>query len=118
MKVTRVPENGSNFVEYEVSGNVISFGDDEISANLKKKERDEIVKLDVCEDFYGGLTFAPGGARIYVAEIMIPARQYEDVQVENPNYDPEDENSQEFITEKRPVPFDIDNVELTLFELV
>ena len=30
MKVTLVPENGKNFIDYEVSGNVISFGDDEI----------------------------------------------------------------------------------------
>lgn len=118
MKVTKVPENGSSFVDYEVNGNVISFGDDEISANLKKKERDEIVKIDVCEDFYGGLTFAPAGARVYVAEIVIPAREYTEQQISNPNYDPEDESSQEFITERVPVPFDMDKVELALFELV
>ena len=118
MKVTLVPENGKNFIDYEVSGNVISFGDDEISANLKKKEDDEQVKIDVCEDMYGGLTFAPAGARIYVGEITIPARQYTEEQVENSNYNPEDENSQEHITERVPVPFSMDNVELTLFEIL
>ena len=118
MKVIKNPENGKNFVEYEVKGTKIFFGDSEIMADLQKKERDDDVKIDVCKDYLGGLTFGSYGARTYVAQIYIPARKYTDTEVENPDYKPEDENSQERIIEHVPVPFSMDNVELTLFEEV
>ena len=118
MQVIHVPENGSNFVDYEVDGNLISFGDDEIMVNLKKKERDDDVTLDVCRDYFGGLVLSPAGARVYVAQVFIPARQYTDTQIENPDYDPDDPSSQQYITNRVPVPFSMDNVVLTLYEEV
>ena len=118
MKVKKQPQNGKNFVEFSTDGTKIFFGDCEIMADLAKKERDDDVRIDVCRDYMGGLTFASSGARIYVAQIYIPARSYTDVEVENPDYIPEDEMSQERITERQPVPFDMDLVELTLFEEV
>ena len=118
MQVIHVPEDGVNFVPYEVSGNVISFDDDEISVNLKKKERDDDVTLDVCRDFTGGLVLSPAGARVYVAQVFIPAQQYTDTEIENPDYDPEDPSSQQYINQHEPVPFSMDNVTLTLYEEV
>lgn len=116
MKVIKEPKNGKNFVEYSIRGTKISFNDGEISADLQKKERDDEVKLDVCMDFVGGLIFGANGAKLYVAQIVIPARQYIDTEIDNPDYKPEDESSQEKITQHEPVPFSMDNVELTLFE--
>ena len=118
MNVVKVPENGASFVEYSTRGTKITFGDDEISANLAKKERDDAVRIDVCKDYLDELTFGATGARVYVAEISIPARQYQDTQIENPDYDPENPDSQQYITERQPVPFSMDNVTLTLFEEV
>lgn len=118
MKVIKKPENGKKFVPYEVEGTVISFGDEEIMTNLKKKERDDDVIIDVCRDFLGGLTFSAGGADTYVAQILIPARKYTEKEVKNPDYDPEDPSSQEFVIERVPVPFSMKNVTLTLFEEV
>ena len=118
MKVIKFPENGERFVNYAVDGSKIFFGDDEIMADLKKKERDDDVKIDVCKDYLDGLVFGSNGARVYVAQIHIPARRYKDVEVENPDYRPDDEFSQERIMEHQPIPFDMDNVELTLFEEV
>lgn len=116
MKVIKKPEDGKNFVEYSTRGTKISFNDGEISADLQKKERDDDVKIDVCMDYMGGLTFGTSGAKLYVAQIFIPARQYIDTEIANPDYDPEDETSQEKITQHEAVPFSMDNVELTLFE--
>ncbi|MBR1744370.1 MAG: hypothetical protein IJ733_21425 [Lachnospiraceae bacterium] len=118
MNVIKRPENGKNFVEYSTKGTKISFSDGEITADLQKKERDDDVKIDVCMDNTGGLIFGTSGARIYVAQIFIPARRYTDVEVDNPDYNPEDETSQKKIIEQQPIPFSMDNVELTLFEEV
>lgn len=118
MNVIRKPENGKSFVDYEVSGNVISFGDDEIMVNLKKKERDDDVTLDVCRDYLGGLVLSTAGARVYAAQVFIPARRYTETSEENPDYDPEDPSSQQYITRREPVPFSMDNVTLTLYEEV
>ena len=118
MKVIKQPENGKKFVPYEVEGTVISFGDEEIMTNLKKKERDDDVIIDVCRDFLGGLTFSAGGANTYVAQILIPARKYADTETPNPDYDPDNPSSPETVTERKPVPFSMKNVILTLFEEV
>ena len=118
MKVIKKPTNGKNFVPYEVEGSMISFGNEEIMMNLKKKERDDDVTIDVCRDFLGGLTFSAGGADTYVAQIFIPARKYTDTEKPNPDYDPDDPASPESITEHTAVPFNMKNVTLTLFEEV
>ena len=39
MKVIKLPENGTNFVDYEISGKSIDFGDGEMSFRVDKKER-------------------------------------------------------------------------------
>lgn len=116
MKVIKKPENGKNFVEYSTRTTKVSFGDGEISVDLQKKERDDDVRIDVCMDYMGGLTFGTSGAKLYVAEIFIPARQYIDTEIDNPDYNSEDESSPEKIVQHEPVPFSMDNVELTLFE--
>lgn len=50
MKIVKLPENGTNFIDYEVDGNTISFDDGEVMLNLKKKERDYDVMIDLCRD--------------------------------------------------------------------
>lgn len=110
MKVIKLPENGTDFVPYEVDGNIISFNDEEIMMNLKKKERDEEVTIDVVEDWQGGLIFSADGGERYVAQISIPPRQYKEVvkTVEEMGEEKEE-------TVKVPVPFDIDRCILKLY---
>lgn len=122
MKVINKPEDGKNFVEYSTRGTKISFNDGEISADLQKKERDDDVKIDVCMDYMGGLTFGTSGAKVYVAQIFIPARQYKEV-VDDDYIIPYGDGSEgdgtvdgQEHTKLEPVPFSMDNVELTLFE--
>ena len=55
MKITHLPEDGKNFIPYEVSGKTIDFDDGELMFNVSKKERDYEVVIDICEDYTGGL---------------------------------------------------------------
>lgn len=84
-------------VAYEVDGTRIYFGDDELMLNLKKYERDEEVTIDICTD--DDMILIAGLSKYFVANIIIPARAYED-------------------NEKTvPVAFDMDRVTLCLWAL-
>ncbi len=88
-------------IEYEVSGTKITF-DDELMLNLKKYEQDDPVSIDICADVNGNLGTSP--AYRYVAQIEIPAREYE-----------ETESNGE--TTRTAVPFDMDRCTLKLYSL-
>lgn len=104
MKIIHLPENGTQFVEYEIDGNTIDFNDGELTIKLSKKERDEDCMLDIVEDATGGLICSTAGGRKYVAQIFIPARQYE--------ITGEGEEAT-----RKAVPFDVDRCVLTLWEM-
>lgn len=93
-----VEKNQGQKVNYSVKGNKITFGDDEITLNLIKYERDEAQEIDICRDDEEILIAGP--SKYFVANIDIPARQYEDQEKTN------------------PIPFSMDNVTLTLWALV
>ena len=67
MKVIKLPENGTNFVDYEISGKSIDFGDGEMSFRVDKKERDYEVTIDICQDYTGGLVMGASAGDKYVA---------------------------------------------------
>ena len=72
MKITHLPEDGKNFIPYEVSGKTIDFDDGELMFNVSKKERDYEVVIDICEDYTGGLVMGADAGDKYVAQIIIP----------------------------------------------
>ena len=84
-------------IAYSEEGNRIFFGDDELMLNLSKYERDEEVKIDICTD--DDHILIAGLSKYFVANILIPAREYED----------EDKTI--------PVPFDMGKVTLMLWAL-
>lgn len=88
---------------------------DEISLNLKTKEADKDVHIDITADAFGALH--EGEGLYYVAQIDIPARRYNETETENPDFDPEDESSQRTITTREAIPFSMENVTLSLFAL-
>ncbi len=119
MKVIKLPENGTNFVDYEVSGKSIDFGDGEMSFRVDKKERDYEVTIDICQDYTGSLVMGTSTGNKYVAQLTIPAREYTEMEKENPNYNPdaEGETEQPIIVERKAVPFSMDKCILTLWEM-
>lgn len=98
-------------IEYAVSGGKkITFGDDELMVNLATRERDFPVMLDICMDKDDGLVLGTGGARNYVAQVEIPAREYDIAD------GPEDEQGN--IAEiPVPVAFDISRCTLYLWKV-
>lgn len=68
-------KNQGKKIAYEVTGNKITFGDDEITLNLEKYERDEEVCINVCTD--DDHILIAGLSKYFVANVIIPARRYE-----------------------------------------
>ena len=91
-----IEKNEGKKVAYEVTGNKITFGDDEITLNLAKYERDEEVQVDICRDDENILIAGP--STFFVANVIIPARKYTE--------------------EHEPVPFSMENVTLVLWALI
>lgn len=87
--------NEGTKVAYEVIGNKILFGDDELMLNLSKYERDQQVIINICNDDDGILI--AGLSKYFVANIIIPAKEY---------------------VGGEALPFDMDKVELDLWALV
>lgn len=122
MKIVHLPENGNNFIPYEIEGNNIDFSDGELMFNVSKKERDYDVKIDICQDYTGSLVMGSDAADRYVAQIVIPAREYTESEIDNPDYRPEAEEDGGMETSKKiikldPVPFSMDKCTLTLLEM-
>lgn len=107
-------------IDYTTNKKSITFGDDDLMINLKNREQDEKVVIDICSDRDGFLVIGCDAAQRYVAQVEIPARTYEDVESDNPNYDPEQEPGEgnpEKITEHVAVLFNINNCTIYLYAL-
>lgn len=112
-KIIVIEKNEGEKIPYEIATTKITFGDEELMVNLKTRERDEEVVLDICKDTQNGLTVGVNTeAREYVAQVTIPAREYEIVDTGK-----QDENGNE-IMEKNPVAFDMKKCTLTLWALI
>lgn len=102
-----ISKNEGRVIPYEENNGKITFND-ELMVNLQKYERDFEQHLDICMD--ANKCLAMGLTNNYVAQIDIPARQYEDV------VDGVDEDGRDKIT-KSPLPLDMNNVVLTLWNV-
>ena len=49
-KIIVVEKNEGEKIAYDVSTTKIIFGDDDLMVNIKNRERDEEVTLDICKD--------------------------------------------------------------------
>ena len=120
MKVTYLPEDGKKFIHYEVMGKIVSFNDGDLMFDVSKKERDYEVVIDICQDYTGGLVMGASQGERYVAQLVVPAREYIETTSENPDHDPEAEDGSmesSTITTREPVSFDIEKCELRLWEM-
>ena len=101
-------------ISYSEVGNWLNVGD-QLMFNLSKMEDDAAVHIDVMGSSNGKLRESEGV--YYVAQIDIPPRAYTETEIDNPDYSPETEGSQKKIIKRDPVPFSMDNITLTLFDL-
>ena len=64
------------------SGTKLDFADGTLTMNLAKYQRDYPVTKTITGDAEGNLLIDGSDSRFYVAEVEIPAIEYEDVEVE------------------------------------
>ena len=101
MKV--IEKNEGPKIAYEVTGTKITFGDDELTINVAKYQRDWPVHIDICRNRDNQLVIGTGEGLYYVAQFDIPAIKYTEPETE------------EEIPE--PLPIDMSEVVLTLWSL-
>lgn len=101
-----VEKNVGTKIDYELKGYKLSFADDEITLRLDRYQRDEDIVIDIMADNQGFLVMNNG--RFYVAQVEIPARQYEEI-IEG--------EGDEQTTHYEPIPLNTDDVTLYLFSI-
>lgn len=114
MKV--MEKNEGPKLAYSVDGTKLTLGGDEITLNLARYEQDWPQHIDVMRDRAGCLvtSISPVAGRLaYAAQIDIPARRYNEV----PAPVQMDGDGEDLGTVPEPVPFDMDNVTLTLWAI-
>lgn len=102
-----IEKNEGAKIPYEVSGTKVCF-DDDLTINLAKRQDDWDVHIDVCSDKDGALVIGAASGSYYVAQIDIPAKEYEETVTG------EGEDAQ---TTREALPLDMDKVTLTLWKL-
>jgi len=106
-KAKIIEKTGGVKVDVTFSGSKVILGDDEMTLNLKKYERDDPVHIDIGLNSRGFLTF--GVSDRYAVQIEIPARSYEYIKT-----DELDEKGQPK-TEKVAQPFSMSAVTVILW---
>ena len=101
-----VEKNAGQKIEYAVRSTKVTF-DDDLTINLAKREQDWPVHIDVCYDADDELVIGTAAGRRYVAELDIPAREYDEVE------DPESEGGTKLV----PIPLDMNKVTLSLWSV-
>lgn len=93
-------------IDYEVSGTKLTLND-ELTINLKKYEMDSEHIIDICIDTRGFLTMGVTSNTLkYVAQIVIPTREYEEI---------ESIVDDETVITRNAVDFDINKCTLVLW---
>lgn len=112
-----VNQGGGSKIAYEVQGSVLIFNEGELTLDVKKHQRDFARTLDICRDKFGGLTMGLG--ENYVAQIEIPAKEYEYVEAEGIAALAVANNEQENETAmlKQKLAFDMTKVKLVLWDI-
>ena len=130
MKVIELNEGRK--IEYELRGTKLDFADGTLTMNLAKYQRDYPVTKTITGDAEGNLLIDGSESRFYVAEVEIPAIEYEDVEVEGEAENatateavddvaeetaPAEDAAPKTHTERKAKPLNTDNVTLRLWSI-
>lgn len=105
--------DGNTYIKYETTKNQIIFGDEDLSINIKNREMDETVTFDICSDRNGFLVVGAASGYRYVAQVEIPAREYDENTVESTD----EEGNIITQIERTAKPFDINKCTLYLWAM-
>ncbi|MCD8294692.1 MAG: hypothetical protein LUE27_05590 [Clostridia bacterium] len=107
MEITE--KNTGAKIPYEIDGNRITF-DGDLGIDLEKRQKDYDSQVDICRNADGDLEIGAKGSVRYVAQITIPAAEYDVEEGE------ENENGEKTETKTRRA-FDIGKARLTLWAI-
>lgn len=96
-------------IPYSVDATRITFNED-LTINLASREQDWPVHIDICHDSDRALVIGAAAGRAYVAQIDIPARQYNETVVDSDEF-PDGE------IVRTPIDLDMETVTLTLWAI-
>lgn len=105
-----IEKNKGTKIPYSVSGTRINFDDGMLTMKLERYQKDWPIHKDICMDADGNLTMGVGDGLFYVAEVDIPAKEYEEQVMAME--EPETEG-----TAPSAKPLDMNKVTLTLWGL-
>ena len=108
-----VEKNVGEKIDYSVRGTKLNIND-ELILDLARYERDFDVHIDISEDWAEMLTM--GLSDRYVAQIDIPARQYNEIETHSEE-EPEEGTAEGENIILEAVPFSMANVTLTLWAI-
>lgn len=109
-----VEKNAGTKIDYEVNGTKISLNDDELTINLARYQKDDAVMKDIMVDSEGFLTLGQGS--YYVAQVEIPAKEYDET-TETVTEVVDGEEVEKEVINRTAKPLDMDKVTLYLFSI-
>ncbi len=117
-----VEKNIGTKIDYNLRQKKLSFADGELTINLERYQSDDVVTRDIMVDSEGYLIMGKG--RFYVAQVEIPAKEYEET-TETVTEEVTEEVDGEMVTHevtkevtnRTPLPLDTDKVTLYLFSI-
>ncbi len=109
-----VEMNEGTKIDFNLRAKKLSFADGEITIDLQRYQRDETTVKDIMVDSDGYLTMGKG--RYYVAQVEIPAREY-DEETETVTEEVDGEETEREVTTRTPKELDTDKVVLYLFSI-
>ena len=108
-KVKVIEKNEGPKIQWTQKGYKLIFGDDDLSIRCDTRQRDYPVHVDICADDDGNLVTGMG--KYYIAQVDIPAAEYEETEPVEPV-----DGEADGITRER-LPLDMGKVELTLWDV-
>lgn len=107
--------NQGKKIAHKLEGTMLSFGEGALCINLAAYQRDHAVTLDIMEDGNGNLMMGQPGV-VYVAQVEIPVRQYQEIATMEETAPAEDGSIQTM--ERVPLPLNEQEIELRLWAVV
>lgn len=104
-----INKNEGPKITYEENGTMVFLGDYELMLNISKYQRDWPVHIDICSNRDNQLVIGTGEGLYYVAQLDIPAIQYEQPP------EPVTEGHEGY--QPTPLPLDMADVTITLWSL-
>lgn len=112
-----VEKNEGRKIDYELNGTKLEFADGALTIDLARYQKDDPVTRDIMVDSDGYLMMGRG--RYYVAQVEIPAREYEETEAPATMAEDTGENggmNQSGVI-RTPLPLNTDDVTLYLFAI-